>query len=376
MGESFSGQQLRSARLATGLSLRGVETRLRGSASAQSISLYERGEVIPRPALVRQLAAVLGVKVASLYEPRRAHVHGAWYRAPMVEDRRLRRLVVSQLEILLPQVLAREMAAGHRWTGPQVLPAANEELPTSPSGVESGALALRSHWGLGVVPLPNLVQVLEHRGVRVIEVEVDGFDGCVADIAIERADEAHTEEPSFVINPANGGEETRFTLAYGLGGFIYPRVREETDGRAAKWFAGAFLMPRTLLQQYLGKKRKEIAWRELLEAKRHLGVNLQALIHRCSDADIIDSTLQKALLKGAEDKGWCEPDSREPHMIIQGEEAPRLIKYLLLRAGRERLLPLERVSTLLGLAENELREQLDGPGRISTFDVRLRISSA
>lgn len=362
MEKSFSGQQLRSARLATGLSLRGVETKLRGSVSAQSISLYERGEVTPRPALVRQLAAVLGVNVASLYEPRRAHLHGAWYRTPMAEDRRLRSLVESQLEILLPQVLAREMAAGHRWKGPQVLPAANEELPTSPSGVESGALALRSHWGLGVVPLPNLVQVLEHRGVRVIEVEVDGFDGCVADIAIERADEAHTKESSFVINPAYGGEETRFTLAYGLGGFIYPRVREEPGGRAAKWFAGAFLMPRTLLQQYLGKKRKEIAWMELLEAKRHLGVSVQALIRRCSEADIIDSTLQKALLKGVEDKGWLELDSREPYTIDRGEETPRLIEYLLLRAGRERFLPLERVSTLLGLERNQLRKQLEGPG--------------
>ena len=209
-----------------GLSLRGLETRLRGAASAQSISLYERGEVIPRPALVRQFAGVLGVELAHLYGPRRAHVRGAWYRGPVAEDHRLRNLVESRLEVVLPGLLDQEVAAGHRWVGPGVLPVASESLPTSPSGVESGALALRSHWGLGVVPLPNLVHILEHRGLRVIEVEVDGFNGCVAEIEIEgTSDNEGDKKSSFVVNPAHWGERTRFTLAYGWGGFLYPRVR-------------------------------------------------------------------------------------------------------------------------------------------------------
>ena len=362
MENSFSSQKLKSARLAAGLSLRGLETRLRGAASAQSISLYERGEVTPKAALVRQLAGILGVNLAHLYGPRRAHVRGAWYRGQVAEDRRLRSLVESRLEVTLPGILEREAAAGHRWTGPRVLPAASESLPTAPSGVESGALALRSHWGLGVVPLPNLVQVLEHRGLRVIEVEVDGFDGCVADIEMERTEGQTDDESSFVINPAHWGERTRFTLAYGLGGFIYPRLREESDGRCARWFAGAFLAPRTLIQQYLGKKRKELAWTELYEVKRHLGISVQGLIHRCAETDIIDSTLQKALLRGAEDKGWCEPPYQEPYAIAHGEEAPQLIENLLLRAGRERLLPLERIGALLGLTIDDLRERLEGPG--------------
>lgn len=362
MEETFSGQQLRSARLAAGLSLRGLETRLRGTASAQSISLYERGEVTPRPPLVRQFAAILGVTVPHLYEPRRAHVRGAWYRGLGTEDGRLRSLVEARLEVVLPEILAQEGAVGHRWTGPGVLPVASEALPTSPSGVESGALALRNHWGLGVVPLPNLVQTLEHRGIRVLEVEVDGFDGCVADIEIERTRAEATKESSFVINPMHWGERTRFTLAYGLGGFLYPRARDEADGRSAKWFAGAFLAPRALLQQYLGKKRKAIAWDELRQAKRHLGMSIQGLIHRCAEADVIDSTLQKTLLKGVEERGWRERPYEEPDAIAHGEEAPRLIENRLLRAGREQRLPIERVSALLGLTDDELRARLDGPG--------------
>ena len=348
--------------MAAGLSLRGLETRLRGAASAQSVSLYERGEVTPKPALVRQLASILGVDLTDLYGPRRAHVRAAWYRGALADGKRLRSLVESRLEIALPSILEREAAAGHRWTGPSVLPVASETLPTSPLGVESGALALRSHWGLGVVPIPNLVQVLEHRGLRVIEIEVDGFDGCVADMEIEDASGETEPDSSFVVNPVHWGERTRFTLSYCLGGFIFPRLREESDGRCANWFAGAFLAPRTLIQQYLGKKRKEIAWSELFDVKRHLGISVQGLIHRCAEADIIDSTLQKALLKGAEDQGWREPPYEEPSTIPHGEESPQLVENLLLRAGRERLLPLERIGGLLGLTVDDLRERLDGPG--------------
>ena len=360
MSETFSGQQLRSARLAAGLSLRGLETRLRGAASAQSLSLYEREEVVPRPALVRQLGVVLGVDVVRLREPRRAHVRDAWYRGLVAEDRRLRSLVESRLEVRLPGILAREAAVGHRWTGPGVLPVTSEALPTSPAGVESGALALRSHWGLGVMPVPNLVRTLEHRGIRVIEVEADGFDGCVADIEIERTGSEATRESSFVINPTHWGERTRFTLAYGLGGFLFPKARQEKDGRRAKWFAGAFLVPRTLLQQYLGKKRKALAWAELFEAKRHFGMSIQGLIHRCADADVIDSTLQRTLLKGAEERGWRERPYEEPHSIPHGEESPQLIENLLLRAAQEQHLPPGRVSTLLGLTVEELRTRLEG----------------
>ena len=360
MEDAFSGQRLRAARMAAGLSLRGLETRLRGAASAQSVSLYERGEVTPKLALVRQLASILGVDLAHLYGPRRAHVSATWYRGLLAEERRLRSLVESRLEVALPDILEREAAVRHRWTG--LLPVASEALPTSPVGVESGALALRSHWGLGVGPIPNLVQVLEHRGWRVIEIEVDGFDGCVADIEMEGTGDQSESDSSFVINPTHWGERTRFTLAYCLGGFIYPRLREETDGRCANWFAGAFLAPRALIQQYIGKKRKEIAWSELYDVKRHLGISVQGLIHRCAEADIIDSTLQKALLKGAEDQGWREPPYEEPSAIPHGEESPQLIEKLLLRAGRERMLPLERIGELLGLTVDDLRERLQGPG--------------
>ena len=204
MANSFSGQKLRSARRAAGLSLRELETRLRGAASAQSISLYERGEVTPKPALVLKLSGILGADLVHLHGPRWARVREAWYRGRVAENRRIRNLVESRLEASLPGILERESAVGHHWTGPGVLPTASDALPTSPSGVESGALALRSHWGLGVVPLPNLVQVLEHRGQRVIEVDVDGFDGCVADIETEQTNHSKSEESCFVINPHIG----------------------------------------------------------------------------------------------------------------------------------------------------------------------------
>lgn len=363
MSTSFSGQQLRSARLASGLSLRRLESRLGGEISAQSISLYERGKVTPRPRLVRRLALSLGIEVRDLFEPNQAQVTDVWFIGHETTSLQLRNSVTSLLELSLPHLLSRDAATGQRWTGLNLLPVVSEIQPTSPSTVESGALSLRHHWGLGLIALPNLVYLLENRGMRVIEVEMEGFDGCVADLEIRDAEDSATMESCFVVNPTMPGERTRFALGYNLAGFLYPRVRESANNIAAQWFARAFLAPKALLQQYLGKSRRDIAWSELLETKRALGMGIQDLIRRCAETDIIDAPLQRTLLKGVESQGWL--DSSEPETIAPGEEKPKLVDSLLRRAGRERHLPLSQVSSLLGVSIAELRKQLKGPRTVS-----------
>ena len=365
MAASFSGQQLRSARLATGLSLRGLESKLRGEISAQSISLYERGEVTPRPELVSQLALSLGIEVSDLSQPTQAHVAGAWFVGGHDKASRLRNTVTSQLELSLPGLLSREAATGHRWTGPNLLPAVSETQPTSPRTVESGALALRNHWGLGMTSLPSLVYLLENRGVRVVEVEVDDFEGCVVDIEFRDEEDLVTVGSSFVVNPSMHGEQVRFSLAYCLAGFLYPRVREKQIDMAAQWFARAFLAPKALLQQYLGKERRNVGWPELLETKHALGIGIRDLILRCNEADIIDTQVQRALLKGAENQGWFDSSHREPNAIEPGTEKPKLIDSLLRRAGREQHMPLSEISRLLGVSVEELQYQLDDPSPLA-----------
>ena len=46
---------------------------------------------------------------------------------------------------------------------------------------DRGASALRSHWGLGIDPIPDLVEILEGRGVKVLSVTLaESIDGLTA----------------------------------------------------------------------------------------------------------------------------------------------------------------------------------------------------
>ena len=59
-------KRLKQLRLANGLSLEGLATRLGGFVTKQALSKYEQGKAKPSPVVLNKLASVLGVKAAIL----------------------------------------------------------------------------------------------------------------------------------------------------------------------------------------------------------------------------------------------------------------------------------------------------------------------
>ena len=59
------------------------------------------------------------------------------------------------------------------WDKPRAAP-----FPVAANVVEAdqGAQALRTHWGLGIAPVPALIQVLEGRGIKVAMVELSAAE--------------------------------------------------------------------------------------------------------------------------------------------------------------------------------------------------------
>ena len=362
MSKTFSGQQLRLARLAAGLSLRGLHNRIRGAASVQSLSLYERGQVEPKAALMRTLAAALAVPADMLLRED-ITLTCARYRATGREEASTRRIVESRIQLAMRGILEAERAVGRQVIGMTALPAGSREPPTSPVAAEAAALALRSHWGLGVAPLPCMVDLLERRGLRVLEVSVEGFDGCVADLEFSSSDrdEGRRQEIALTFNPDHWGERTRFTLAYEIAQLLFGQPLENSADVAAKWFAGALLMPRVLVHEYLGRKRTQVAWEELFEAKRTFGVSIQALTHRCRDIGLFDDKLHKALFRRFEELGWRRAPYEEPFSIPKGIESPRILRRLTVRAVSEGSMSIENAAALFGVEEEDIRDGIENP---------------
>jgi Zn-dependent peptidase ImmA (M78 family) len=162
-----------------------------------------------------------------------------------------RYLVVEEL-LALPSV---------EWDKPREAP---YPVISDPSEADHAARSLRVHWSLGRDPIPNLVELLEERGIKVLAAPLTNIDGLTA--RVRRASKAAL--PVIVVNSKDWGERQRFTTAHELGHMVLEVAPRVDDEKAAHRFAGAFLMPVEALWAEIGKHRKGQSRR----APRHPGL--------------------------------------------------------------------------------------------------------
>ena len=138
------------------------------------------------------------------------------------------------------------------------------------------AAALRSHWGMGVRPIANMINVLESHGARVFSLveetrHLDAY-ACWRDDA-----------PYVFLNTCKTGEHSRFDAAHELAHLVMHRHAgtAKRDAEAeANAFASEFLMPQADLLAWASKVQ---TFSELVTAKKRWGVSVAALnyaLHR------------------------------------------------------------------------------------------------
>jgi Zn-dependent peptidase ImmA (M78 family) len=223
------------------------------------------------------------------------------------------------------------------------------------SPVQRGARSLRAHWGLGLDPIPNLVELLEERGIKILAVPLTNIDGLTA--CVRRTSKAAA--PVIVVNSKDWGERQRVTLAQELGHMVLEVAPEVDEEKAVNRFAGAFLMPAEALWAEIGKHRKSIGWEELFGLKRLFGVSAQALTYRCKDLGIFNQTLFKKLFDDFVRLGWRDPPYEEP-LAMRGE-TPGRFERLCFRALAEGAVSEAKAAELLGIPVRELNRRMEQP---------------
>lgn len=145
----------------------------------------------------------------------------------------------------------------------------------------TAARLVRDAWGLGEKPIPNMIKLLESKGVRVFSLaeetkRVDAFSVWRNDV------------PYIFLNTFKSSERSRFDAAHELGHLILHRhggpkqdrfVEKEADG-----FASSFLMPRADVTSRIHFVN---SLDPLISAKKRWGVSLAALIYRLHKLDIL-----------------------------------------------------------------------------------------
>lgn len=344
------GNRLKRAREAAAFSLRELEAAINGLVSAQAIGKYERDEMMPSSTVLLALAKALKVRPDYLLATREIELTGIDFRkAPHTgakEERAVEAAVLDrverylELEELLPDLDA-------AWDAPN----APEFEIRRIEDAELAANKLREIWKLGVDPIPQMAELMEEKGIKVIAIEL------AEEVSGSKAFVQRPSEPSvpvIVVNGKHNGARQRFTLAHELAHLVLKCVglSDKEEEKAADRFAGAFLMASEMMKRLLGGSRTFISLGELAELQRLFKVSIACLVVRCSQLEILPKAAYGKLWGHIRALGLNSPGAKEPNDLPP--ERPQRMERLCLRAVAEDALSEAKAAELLHMTVRDL----------------------
>lgn len=355
------GDRIRVARRKAGLSLRGLSSAMGEKVTAQAIGKYERGEDVPSSGVLLALATALKVSVAYLLDTQGIQLTGVEFRKKVNTTARDRAHVETEvlewIERYLQVESILELNSAH-WQSPISTP---RKLRIA-EDAEQLARDVRRAWKLGLDPIPNMTELLEEKGLKVLVVplsdRISGFTCLVG-----RADR-EWRLPVIVVNSCFSLERRRLTLAHELAHrLIDPdSLSDKDEEKAGTIFAGALMMTREHLLREVGKHRHALGYRELIDLKRLYRVSGAALLMRLRQLNVIsESTLVYAFQGIARRWRTHEPEELELESQRGQWERPRRFERLCYRALAEGLISLTKAAELLRLPVPDVEAGLKGP---------------
>ena len=351
------GRRLRTARAAAGLSLRDLSAQIDGLVTAQAIGKYERNEDMPRSGVLLALADALNVSEEYLLSDDDLVLEGVEFRKKPNTTAREEAAIEANSLHLLERYLAIEDLLHLKsvdWEKPRSAPHPVSDIRDA----EDAARSVREDWGLGNDPIPQLAELLEERGIKVLSLSLQNIDGLAA--KVRRKD--HMAARVVVVKNDAWSERKRFTLAHELGHMVMDAssdMSEEEIEKAAHRFAGAFLIPADTLRAEMGSNRSSVSIGELVALKERFGVSIQAIAYRCKDLGILNQSAFVRLFKLFNQRGWRKPPYAEPGAIPPKWEEPKRFERLCYRALAENMIGEPRAAELLGISVRELGTRLD-----------------
>lgn len=336
-------ERLKSARRMKGWSLQELADQLSLDITKQALSKYEQGAMKPSGEMLIALSKAFGLKPDYfLREPGPS--------LAKVEFRKKSKLGVKEQESIkekIKEFLERYLEVEQllnistRFSNP-----VKNILIADVYDVEEAALALIRNWNLGFDPIPNVIEMLEDHGVKLIEIEAgEGFDGlstCVGDI------------PVIAVNKNYSIERKRFTALHELGHLVLNIKNGADKERICHAFAGALLLPDDCLEKILGDKRNNIAPGELVSIKEQYGISVQAIMMRAMLKGIVSTR--------AADRFWRSIASNKKEEGLgnfAGTEKSYRFKNLVFRLAAEEVVSLGKAANLAGMKLAAFREELE-----------------
>ena len=328
--------------------------------TAQAISKYEAGKMLPSSAVLVGLGKALDVSLDFLMSTQVGALEAIEFRkhsGASARDRtRAEAVVIDSLERYLAIEHILDIETSVEWVEGR-----RYDSVASESQIDERADELRRNWDLGLGPIPSLCELLEEKGIKVVEADLpESINGLSCHVlrGVEIVAEA------VVVSSRINVEHKRFTLAHELAHRIIrstgnPAIDLE---RAMNRFASAFLVPGQSLRDEVGADRHRITYYEIVRLKQIYGVSATALLMRLGQVGVLSQgSVQRAFATFARSWRKSEPDPIQPDHGFAAFEKPRRFKRLVSRAVGEELISPVRAAALLNQSLESVERQISGP---------------
>lgn len=355
------GDRIKLARKKAGYSLRSLAVAMDAIVTAQAIGKYERNEMTPSSDVLIALCKVLDVNLGFLMDAQGIELTEVDFRKKSNTSAKDRARVETEVIEWVQRYLQVEQILEIDSTQWQK-PFPNKEIIQSIEQAEKLADEVRKNWDLGMNPIPNMTELMEEKGLKVLITELpDRVDGLTCMV---KSPDHTLKIPVIVVNKEKTLERRRLTLAHELAHQLIEAVKltEKDAEKAAQRFAGAFLIPRVHVEKEVGKLRHAFGFQELIELKRIYLVSGAAFLVRLRDLGIISQKIMVYAFQSVA-RGWR---TKEPAPLEgddeRGTKEPALrFERLCYRALAENLISVVKASELLlkpiEIVESELTGQ-------------------
>lgn len=312
--------------------------------SKQTLSKYETAKVTPNGDSIVKLSKALKVNYDYLLSEKTTSqdLKNLNFREFNIDEKEVERIKLSTL-IKIENYLQLEKLANEVidfYNPIQELPIKNQD------DAKKAAKTLRKKWKLGNEPLRNVIDTLESKGVKIIELEfsssVDGLSGKFGKI------------PVIVINTTiTEITRRRFTALHELG-HIMLNIDEKvvTNHEMIEFicnaFAGAILLPEEIMLKEFNHRTK-ISFGELFELKKQYGASVQAILLRAANMKLVpwDKYHEWMDNSGLYNTGQYDIDEKSARLI-------RLVSKCL----SEDKITINKAATLAHMNYSELKEKI------------------
>lgn len=348
--ENLFGQRLTNARKMAGLSLQDLANKMENAVTRQALNKYEKGEMMPGSAVLIRLANALSVTVDFFFsEPEvKIELKGIEFRKKISRLSKTAEVaVIEKARAFLERYLELE----HLLQLPTQINNFHYELAVrNASEAEAAAEALRKQWNLGYDPIPSVIEMLEDKGFKVLEVDADdAFDGLKALVQGHRI---------IVLNKKHNAVRKRFTALHELAHHSLTfdtRLEEKDVERLCHTFASAVLYPAEMARGEMAQERFHFFLQELELIKERWGISIAALFPRALHLGIINANTYRRLNTNYRVKGYHRDEPGE----YGGLERPRRFTQLLYRAIGQEVISINHAAHLAEMNLGEFRDKLE-----------------